>query len=174
MSGTASCSFGPLREDSATVFRLWAPAADRVELVLEGTGQADGRPMERDPAGWHRLRVEGALPGTAYRFRLPDGLLVPDPASRLQLLDAEGPSVVVDDRGYPWANPDWTDMIARQLALLADIDPGPQGMIRARFVFAGIAGSSAQRGAVDEQWLHRHLVDTARRTLGLRTPRRSS
>ncbi|HRD11973.1 MAG TPA: helix-turn-helix domain-containing protein [Mycobacterium sp.] len=72
------------------------------------------------------------------------------------------------------ANPDWTDMIARQLALLADVDPGPQGMIRARFVFAGIAGSSAQRGAVDEQWLHRHLVDTGRRTLGLRAPRRSA
>ena len=33
------------------------------------------------------------------------------------------------------------DIIARQLALLADVDPGPQGFIRARFVFAGIAGS---------------------------------
>ncbi len=71
------------------------------------------------------------------------------------------------------SNPGWTDMIARQLALLADLDPGPQGMIRARFVFAGMAGSTVQRGDVDPQWLHRQLVEAGRRTLGLRAPRRN-
>lgn len=71
------------------------------------------------------------------------------------------------------ARPDWTDMIARQLALLADVDEGPQGMIRARFVFAGIAGSAAQRGKVDPEWLQRQLVESGRRTLGLRAPRQN-
>jgi AcrR family transcriptional regulator len=72
------------------------------------------------------------------------------------------------------ANREWTDMIARQLALLADLYPGPEGLIRARFVFAGIAGSTAQRGRVDREWLHRHLVEVGRRTLGLRAPRRTT
>ena len=72
------------------------------------------------------------------------------------------------------SNSDWTDMIARQLALLNDVDPGPQGLIRARFVFAGIAGSAAQRGKVDTEKLHRQLVETGRRTLGLRAPRRTT
>ena len=71
------------------------------------------------------------------------------------------------------ANREWTGMIARQLALLADLHPGPEGLIRARFVFAGIAGSTAQRGRVDRAWLHRHLVEVGRRTLGLRAPRRT-
>ena len=72
------------------------------------------------------------------------------------------------------ANHDWTDMISRQLALLADLDPGSEGMIRARFVFAGIAGSAAQRGKVDREWLHRQLVESGRRTLGLRASRRNN
>ena len=71
------------------------------------------------------------------------------------------------------ANREWTGMIARQLALLGDLDPGPEGLLRARFVFAGIAGSTAQRGSADRDRLHRHLVEVGRRTLGLRAPRRT-
>ena len=42
-----------------------------------------------------------------YRYRLADGMLVPDPASRAQADDVHGPSVVIDPRAYTWRNPHW-------------------------------------------------------------------
>ncbi|MCX2929569.1 helix-turn-helix domain containing protein [Mycobacterium sp. CVI_P3] len=71
------------------------------------------------------------------------------------------------------ANREWAHMISRQMALLADVHPGPEGFIRAQFVFAGIAGSADPRRDADEEWLHGQLVDAGRRALGLRTPRRT-
>lgn len=72
------------------------------------------------------------------------------------------------------ANREWTHIIARQMALLADVHPGPEGLVRAQFVFAGIAGSADPKRQADDEWLHRQLVDAGRRALGLRTPRRTS
>jgi maltooligosyltrehalose trehalohydrolase len=64
--------------------------------------------MGRDAEGWFELLAEGVAPGTAYHFRLGNGLAVPDPASRLQLGDVHGPSVVVDPTAYRWRNTGWT------------------------------------------------------------------
>ncbi|WP_431240349.1 TetR/AcrR family transcriptional regulator [Mycolicibacterium aichiense] len=72
------------------------------------------------------------------------------------------------------ANRDWTHMISRQMALLADVHPGPGGYLRAQFVFAGIAGSADPKRAADDEWLHAQLVEAGRRALGLRAPRRTS
>jgi len=37
---------------------------------------------------------------------------------------------------------EWGELITRQLALLADVDPGPAGQIKAAMVFAGMAGAA--------------------------------
>ena len=84
---------------------------------------------------------------------------------------AADPSVatVLQDR------PEWRDLIDRQLALLADVDPGPAGAIKAAMVFAGMAGAAGQTWVnLDDDALHEHLVDAGRRTLGLRAPRRTT
>lgn len=67
--------------------------------------------------------------------------------------------------------PEWDGVINRQMALLADVDPGPAGTVKAAMVFAGIAGAAgvAAEGTSDAD-LSRYLIDAARRTLGLRTP----
>jgi AcrR family transcriptional regulator len=68
---------------------------------------------------------------------------------------------------------EWGDLIKRQLALLADVDPGPAGEIRAAVVFAGIAAAAGPTwGNFDDDALREHLVEAGRRTLGLRAPRR--
>ena len=70
---------------------------------------------------------------------------------------------------------EWGDLIKRQLALLADVDPGPAGEVKAAMVFAGMAGAAGPTGAnIDDDVLCEHLVDAGRRTLGLRTPRRAT
>ena len=87
-----------------TRFRLWAPAHDRVDLAIEGQVP---RPMEALDHGWHELICRDAEPGTLYRFRMPDGLLVPDPASRFQPQDVHGPSEVIDPTEYRWSDMHW-------------------------------------------------------------------
>jgi AcrR family transcriptional regulator len=83
---------------------------------------------------------------------------------------ATDPSVatVVTDRA------EWGNLIMRQLALLADVDPGPAGEVKAAMVFAGMAGAAGPTwGNLDDDALREHLVDAGRRILGLRTPRRA-
>jgi AcrR family transcriptional regulator len=70
-------------------------------------------------------------------------------------------------------NPDWNRLIGRQMALLAGVDPGPAGQVKATVVMAGIAAAAHPAVAnVDEDELCQLLVQAGRRTLGLRTPRR--
>jgi maltooligosyltrehalose trehalohydrolase len=92
-----------LLPDGQTRFRLWAPSSESVSLDLEGQGSL---PMQARDGGWHEL-VVAAPPGTKYRYRLQDGLAVPDPASRLQAPDVHDPSMVVDPAGYDWRNSNW-------------------------------------------------------------------
>ncbi|MFB2602437.1 malto-oligosyltrehalose trehalohydrolase, partial [Rhizobium phaseoli] len=85
-------TFGPAFSEDGILFRLWAPLHESVSLRIEG---ADPRPMEAGEDGWHRCLVADAGAGMRYRFVLPDGLEVPDPASRFQPQDVHGPSEVV-------------------------------------------------------------------------------
>ncbi|MCS0494844.1 malto-oligosyltrehalose trehalohydrolase [Ancylobacter sp. MQZ15Z-1] len=82
--------FGPLPTAGGTRFRLWAPDAPAVELLIEG---AEPRPMQPTEDGFHVADVPGAGSGTAYMFRV-GGQDVPDPASHGQREDAEGWSLV--------------------------------------------------------------------------------
>lgn len=66
--------------------------------------------------------------------------------------------------------PEWDAVIDRQMALLADVDPGPAGVVKASMVFSGIAGAAAAEIGDDD--FYRYAVEASRRTLGLRTTRR--
>ena len=96
------------RPDGQTRFRLWAPGAEALSLVLQGEKSRDGepQPMHRQDGGWWEL-VTQAPPETRYRFVLPNGLNVPDPASRRQDGGVHGWSVVVGPDQYEWKNTDW-------------------------------------------------------------------
>ena len=96
------------RPGEGTLFRLWAPKHDDIDLVLETEGGDVRRRMSGKPDGWKELLVAAAKPGTRYRFALPDGLLVPDPASRFQPDDVHGPSEVVDPQAFVWSDAAWT------------------------------------------------------------------
>jgi maltooligosyltrehalose trehalohydrolase len=94
-------------------FRLWAPSV--AQLVLEhahGDGRANHdwheTPMQRAGDGWHEVVVPDARAGDRYRYRLPDGLRVPDPGSRRNPDDVHGPSEVVDPAAHAWKDGGWT------------------------------------------------------------------
>jgi AcrR family transcriptional regulator len=71
------------------------------------------------------------------------------------------------------ANPVWNRLIRRQIALLAGVNPGPEGLVKASIVMAGLAAAVDPRVAnIDDDELCDVLVDSGRRALGLRAPRR--
>ncbi len=57
--------------------------------------------------GWHELAVDDAGPGTQYRFVMPDGFRVPDPASRYAPFGVHGPSELIDPDAYQWHDEPW-------------------------------------------------------------------
>ena len=88
-------------------FRLWAPAARAMRLVLEGPDVVSELPMRPTHSGWFQLDCLQARAGARYRFALESGLRVPDPASRSNPDDVHGPSLVVDPRAFEWDDGEW-------------------------------------------------------------------
>jgi len=78
-------------------FRLWAPAASRVDLLLDGEVVA----MADEGDGCHAV-VCACAPGQRYRFRIDGTLSVPDPASRWQPEGLKGASAIPDEDAYVW------------------------------------------------------------------------
>ncbi|MDX1882538.1 TetR/AcrR family transcriptional regulator [Mycolicibacterium sp. 120270] len=64
---------------------------------------------------------------------------------------------------------EWAAVVERQAALLAGVEPGLGGQVKAALVMSGIASAAgADYGDVDEATLRDHLVAAGRRALGLR------
>ena len=94
--------FGTRLTADGASFRFWAPAAKRVDLLLEKP-----QPMRRDESGWFHADAAGVRAGARYKFRIDDEIDVPDPASAFQPDDVSGPSEVVDHSSYRWRASDW-------------------------------------------------------------------
>jgi maltooligosyltrehalose trehalohydrolase len=95
-----------------THFRVWAPKAQHVDLVLEeGAAEDSSRPT------FHRLKAEkdgyfygsaNAGAGARYRFRVNnDENFYPDPASRFQPDGPHGSSCIVDPTQFRWTDSLW-------------------------------------------------------------------
>ena len=94
------------RDDGSVRFRLWAPNAHSVEVVLE-----DSPPgmlaMSAVGEGWFEVFSREAGPGTGYSFRVDDLEPVPDPASRFQPSSVHAPSEVIDSNAFEWTDAGW-------------------------------------------------------------------
>ena len=91
--------------DGGARFRLWAPALDAVSLRAGEAGPAE--PMARSADGWFELATDLIKVGESYLFQLPNGMTVPDPASRAQRHNVHGPSVLIDPAAYEWHSGNW-------------------------------------------------------------------
>jgi maltooligosyltrehalose trehalohydrolase len=89
--------------DGESRFRLWAPAARQVDIVIEGSAPFA---MERSDNGWFETTT-CCSDGVAYEFILDDNLRIFDPAARAVRTDTQIRSVVYDSRAYSWRTPAW-------------------------------------------------------------------
>ena len=94
---TTAMRFGPQITPEGVTFRLWAPAAKRVDLLLDRP-----HPMPALADGWYEAAIAGAGAGTRYQYRIDGETVVPDPASHFQPEDVFGSSEVIDHTQYQW------------------------------------------------------------------------
>lgn len=94
-----------------TLFRVWAPAFEALQVVLLSDDGERSLPLQRDARGYHEALVEETSAGTHYWFVAPGGERMADPASRHQPEGVHGPSAVVD-LNFEWT----TEFVAPPLA----------------------------------------------------------
>ena len=122
-------------------FRLWAPAARKVDLVVADKSKSLN-PLD---SGWFELVDRDAAAGTLYQYRIDGRQLVPDPASRFQPRDVDGPSEVIDPSRYPWKDAGWRSRPWNE-AVIYELHVGtftPEGTYRAAI---GKLGHLAEHG----------------------------
>lgn len=125
--GSHARQFGPRVDADGVTFRLWAPAARSVDLLLGD----EARPMAQR-GGWYESSCAGSRSGLLYRFRIDGEIEVPDPASRFQPQDVHGPSLVTDG-AFDWTSVEWRGRPWHEAAFL-ELHVGtftPQGTFRA-------------------------------------------
>ncbi|MEY2439675.1 MAG: maltooligosyltrehalose trehalohydrolase [Verrucomicrobiota bacterium] len=92
-------------------FRLWAPKAKKVDLVLEESAAKDVartfHALEPEKDGYFSGRANASA-GARYRFRVDNGEhFYPDPASRFQPEGPHGSSCIVDPATFKWSDAAW-------------------------------------------------------------------
>ncbi|MFG5119027.1 malto-oligosyltrehalose trehalohydrolase [Methylorubrum sp. POS3] len=96
--------FGSELAEDGVRFALWAPTADDVTLVVDGSDH----PIPEAGEGWRVATLPGVKPGARYGFRIGGDFVVPDPASRFQPDDVSGLSEVIDPNAFDWTDAAWT------------------------------------------------------------------
>jgi maltooligosyltrehalose trehalohydrolase len=121
MSGTMAVpwtpSLGAWITNGGTAFRVWAPSAMRVRVVVERAAEAAAHDLARSADGTCFAVLPDVHAGDRYRYLLDDGRAVPDPASRFQPEGVHGPSEVVDPARFAWTDRGWAGLDPDDLVL---------------------------------------------------------
>jgi maltooligosyltrehalose trehalohydrolase len=100
-----------------TRFRVWAPEAAEVDLVIEAPGPGGVHPMRPGRDGHFTLELSDVRPGSRYRYRVDGAGPFPDPASRFQPEGVHGPSEVIDPHAFGWRDAGWSGVPLERLVL---------------------------------------------------------
>jgi len=110
-------SIGALPLPDGVRFRVWAPVARRVDVIVHGPRADRVYPLEGEAAGYFAGTVPGIGPGARYRYRLDGGDVYPDPASRAQPEGVHGPSEVIDPGAFRWTDDGWKGRPLEELVI---------------------------------------------------------
>jgi maltooligosyltrehalose trehalohydrolase len=95
--------------ENQTHFRVWAPKARKVDVVLEDAAEGKPKffPLTAEPDGYFSGAANAGT-GTCYRFRVNEAEhYYPDPASRFQPDGPHGSSCIVDPKKFRWTDANW-------------------------------------------------------------------
>ena len=101
-------------KDEGTRFRIWAPKAQSM-AVLVLSGKAAGTvPMLQEEKGYYSVTVPGVADGDRYLFQIDGDQAYPDPASRFQPGGVHEASQVVDPTMFNWTDEGWSGVPLEQ------------------------------------------------------------
>jgi maltooligosyltrehalose trehalohydrolase len=101
LPGTGAAFIGSRPCPGGTHFRVWAPIAKRVQVVIERSKLRF--PLTPEEGGYFSGTLPSVSAGDRYKFSLDEGEPFPDPASRYQPEGPHGPSEIVDPSAYEWS-----------------------------------------------------------------------
>jgi maltooligosyltrehalose trehalohydrolase len=90
--------------ETAWSFLVWAPLCESVSVRVAVDGVERTEALVGLPDGYHGGLVDGIGKSPSYRFVLPDGTALADPASRWQPEGVDGPSCGVDPSSFRWTD----------------------------------------------------------------------
>ena len=144
----AQAVFGAVPSQDGVRFRIWAPGARELALVLHDGKAAGTHPLARIEGGVYETWVHGAAAGDTYAYRMDGGAPRPDPASRFQPQGVHGPSQIVDAHTYRWHDGAWRprrleDLIVYELHIGTFSPEGTFAGARARLPYLRDLGVTA-------------------------------
>lgn len=101
--------------EEGVLFRVWAPKASSVSLVIMG----DKEPylMNPEDRGYFSTFIQGLEPGRRYYYLLNEDRPRPDPVSRFQPEGVHGPSEVIDPSKFKWEDQDWNGIPLEEMII---------------------------------------------------------
>jgi maltooligosyltrehalose trehalohydrolase len=104
---------GAVSANGTARFRIWAPAARRVDVVFE---DGDCKPLSLTAEAGGYFSGSAATSARHYKYRVDDKGPWPDPCSRFQPQGVHGPSLLVDPDAFEWTDAQWQGIaIERQV-----------------------------------------------------------
>ncbi|WEK04375.1 MAG: alpha-amylase family glycosyl hydrolase [Candidatus Devosia phytovorans] len=94
---------GAVPDETGTSFTVWAEGRQTVTVEIEGHGETALMPQSD---GYFHAHVAGVRPGARYGFRVDNGPVLPDPASRCQP-DGNAGWSAVQSSAYAWTDENW-------------------------------------------------------------------
>lgn len=120
-------------KEGGIFWRVWAPRAERVELVLLNGPQRRAQPMQWEEHGFFHCALPDVPEGQRYAYRLNNGPERPDPCSLWQPDGVHHPSAVVRPERFVWTDRDWKG-VPREDLVFYELHVGaftPQGTFEA-------------------------------------------
>ena len=97
-----------------TRFRVWAPKATSVEVLILSGKAAGAVPMHSEELGYFSVTVPGVVDGDRYLYQADDRPARPDPVSRFQPNGVHDSSQVVDPQLFSWLDDHWSGVPLEQ------------------------------------------------------------
>lgn len=103
--------------DGRLTWRVWAPRAKRVELVVIDHGRRTMLPMAAENGGYFNHSATGVRDGQRYAYRLDGGEERQDPCSLWQPEGVPGASAVVKPDAFGWTDRAWKGVTREDLVI---------------------------------------------------------
>lgn len=88
-------------------FRVWAPKAKSLSLVILNNGEQCEYPMESDEEGFYTITLSQLPPNVDYCYKIDGDKIRPDPASRWQPNGVHAPSRLYNQQTFEWNDHSW-------------------------------------------------------------------